>query len=550
MSCCGAGTGVPEKRGDMSYRALKLGFIVLVLSVVLWRVSENTVDPDLWGHVLYGQRMAVLGEVERVDPFSWTASGQPWINHEVGAEWIMGQVHRMWGGHGLFLMMVTLGLLVFVVAVRSAGAGMGAVGMWAWALGLLASRDIAYGFAMRPQVFSAAFLVILLLLLRALQTGWRWSLILIPVLMAVWINVHGGVLAGVGILIIALSATLVQAIARRVGVGSASSLSPVAWGQVFGLMVVLVAGVAALGLNPFGLRLPLWLLESAGYMRPEIVEWQPIAITAERLPFAALIGLVVAGWWLSRREKQLWEPAVCLSLAVMAGVHQRHLPLFALSVCVLMPRHVADAATRLKGHYANLAERFESGSVRTAGVVVVLGGALMALWGAGTQGKERILTLEVPRNLYPVAAMTFMREAGLQGRLLNYFDWGQQAMWELPQTRVSFDGRLDTCYSRAMIAAHWAFYRGASGWEGVLPVEQAEVALLPTGAGGMEILLKKFGWKLVYQDPLASVAVSGTAKFPGLTGTGPVVREEEVLAGRDPFPDVVPPPRLLPAAAQ
>uniref|UniRef100_A0A7C4QKK1 Uncharacterized protein n=1 Tax=Schlesneria paludicola TaxID=360056 RepID=A0A7C4QKK1_9PLAN len=50
---------------------------------LLFLCAVTIADPDLWGHTLYGLRAIELGVLaEATDPFSYTAPGAEWINHE------------------------------------------------------------------------------------------------------------------------------------------------------------------------------------------------------------------------------------------------------------------------------------------------------------------------------------------------------------------------------------------------------------------------------------------------------------------------------------
>src|SRR5262245_11672638 len=111
-------------------------FCLTVILVALWRFSENTADPDLWGHVLFGQRMLALHALEKSEPFSWTAPDYPWVNHEVGAELILGSTHLLMGGPGLLLLAMATGMFTFLMALRLGSEGLS----WtergvAWAIG-------------------------------------------------------------------------------------------------------------------------------------------------------------------------------------------------------------------------------------------------------------------------------------------------------------------------------------------------------------------------------------------------------------------------------
>ncbi len=61
---------------------LRWAFVVCVICLAIFQFSENTTDIDLWGHVLFGEQLLHTGHLARTDPYSWTANGQPWVNHE------------------------------------------------------------------------------------------------------------------------------------------------------------------------------------------------------------------------------------------------------------------------------------------------------------------------------------------------------------------------------------------------------------------------------------------------------------------------------------
>src|SRR6266496_751597 len=67
---------------------LRVAFYGLVWLLALYQFSETTADPDLWGHVVFGQQMLKARAVERTEIYSWTVNGQPFVNHEYGADLI------------------------------------------------------------------------------------------------------------------------------------------------------------------------------------------------------------------------------------------------------------------------------------------------------------------------------------------------------------------------------------------------------------------------------------------------------------------------------
>jgi hypothetical protein len=76
------------------------------------------VDPDIWGHLKFGEEIIVSSEVPRSDLYSFTAYHNPWVDHEWLAEVIMAGVFRWAGSAGLILFRLLSG--IFLVCLLAA----------------------------------------------------------------------------------------------------------------------------------------------------------------------------------------------------------------------------------------------------------------------------------------------------------------------------------------------------------------------------------------------------------------------------------------------
>ena len=68
-------------------------------------IAGTTGDPDLWGHVRFGQDMFAHGAVRLPDTYSFTAD-RVWINHEWLAEMLMAAAFDWFGAAGLNLLRI------------------------------------------------------------------------------------------------------------------------------------------------------------------------------------------------------------------------------------------------------------------------------------------------------------------------------------------------------------------------------------------------------------------------------------------------------------
>lgn len=480
----------------------------------------------------------------RADPYSWTANGHEWINHEILAEVAMAISFNVLGGTGLLLLKIIVGLLTFFIALSiSAKNADSKTKMVAWAFGTLAVVEISFGFAARPQIFTALGLAIELWLLCEIHRGkWKWSIAL-PPLFALWINTHGGVIAGSVLLFVTGVATTFQITTKKFApdfLRSRFEELPVK--ILLPLWLAAILSAAALLANPYGFELIRWLIGSIFWLRPQINEWNPVSFDWNHAAFFFCIALTAIAFLFSRRKLSLWEIATTLALAILAFRSIRNTPLFCIAALALVPAHLADALERFQNHFQRLTEISKNHFVKK--FLAAFFGLLAAAILAATVflHKERAWTMEVPRSQYPVEAIQFIQQHDLHGNLLVFFDWGEECLWELPENHVSIDGRLDTCYPQNVIAAHWKFYNDETFETNVLNLNEADFALLPSKLAGSLALKDKYNWQPLYFDDLAVVLVKNPKQFPKLKGMQlPVEGDANATKGRAAFPNQLPP---------
>jgi hypothetical protein len=556
---------------NSAFRIPHSAFIIAVLCLALFQFSENTADPDLWSHVFFGTQFIHTGKPTTIDYYSWTAYRQPSFDHEYLGEAIFGLAYLCLGGPGLLLLKIIVGLLTFGLALsmnrraeqasclsvtgiscagpqpdsRLGAAFTGAEDacpatmIVAWAFGALAVVEISFGFAARPQIFTALSLAIELWLLRRIHSGnWRWALAL-PPLFALWFNLHGGALAGLVLLFIAAAATSAQIVLKKCAPETALWLhpnSPTCTSLALWLAAVISTGTVVL--NPHGFELARWLVGSVLWLRPQIQEWNPTTLSWDHAAFFFCAAFAAAAFVFSRRERQLWEAAVLAVLFMVGFRAVRNAPLFCIAALALVPPHLADILQRYRPSYRRFEELFRIRGIQWVLTIVLVVASVGIVVATFKLHKNHFWTMEIPRAQYPVAAIGFIRQHDLRGNLLVYFDWGEMCIWDLPDSRVSIDGRLDSVYSPAVIDAHWKLYNGQPFDTNALNLARADFALLPSRLAGAAMLARNDGWHPVYYDDLAVVLVKNLSQFPKLVALDlPIRGSASATQGRDPFPN-------------
>ena len=171
---------------DMAGLFCLIGFVGLVG----FQGASALVDADTLWHIKSGLAMLEKGTILTQDIFSHTAHGKDWLAHEWLAEVIMAACHSI-GGLPLvvifyFLLIAFTYWLLFKIANRYAGE-------WASFFSVFIAILISNNHLLaRPHIFSWFLGVITLYILH--KGGRR--LYFLPPLIALWSNLHGGVVLG------------------------------------------------------------------------------------------------------------------------------------------------------------------------------------------------------------------------------------------------------------------------------------------------------------------------------------------------------------------
>jgi hypothetical protein len=423
------------RAADVRAPAVGLWVAAVAVSAGLLTLAIPTgADPDLWGHVRFGQDTWQDGPGARVDPYAFT-SDRPWINHEWLAEAVMAAAYDAGGPAGLVVCKWLLVAIATAVAAWRLLATATPLSLAAFALCVLTGvLPLAQTF--RPHTFSASLMAVAIFVLAAAETRPRRAWWLAP-LFAVWANVHGGWLVGLG--------TVAAWAAGRFAGGGATPREALKVG-----LPVAVAATATLA-TPYGDGLWRFLADTVGFGRPDIPEWWPL----ERQPVLFIpwtvtsIAAVASAARAGRASTGMAAAAALLALASLRV--GRVVPFYSLVVTLGLVPLALDARTSLAPRRTLVRAR----------IAVVAIGAAIALAVEGARGGPSACLTPAPPFSLDAAAARFIAHHQLEGRLVVWFDWGQYVIWHHgPRLRVSMDGRRETVFSQAFRDRHEAFNRG------------------------------------------------------------------------------------------
>jgi hypothetical protein len=502
--------------GDPVFRLL---LRVAVGAVAILVLTTTYADPDLWGHVRFGLDIVASRSIPTEDPYSFT-SDRPWINHEWLSEAAMAYAYRAGGSIGLVVLRIALVAAAWMVVWRSlrrhtSGRGRDAILLFV----IVGTAWVTV--SVRPQLFSVLLFALLLASIVRVEQGGRQALWWWPALMIVWVNAHGGWLVGLGVL----------------GIWAAFAIAGAAPRDRALLLGACAASALATLVNPYGTGMWRFLAETVRLGR-DIAEWQPITshpwshlamwgvsftiaiaagVRGARVRSAEVRGAQAAPSHPAPRTPHLWAHAAMAAALAFASWRVARLDaFFCLAVAMLL-------APRLVPVRGVAAER----PPRPAGPVwiVVAVSAVVILWPVAVRARTQLPCIEIEGEWPPdTGAADFIARERLRGRMLTWFDWGEYAIWHFgPALQVSMDGRRETAYSAAAIAAHFAFYRDQPGGRDLPRLIRPDYLWLPRTLPVVP-RLREDGWQPLFESGRSIVFAQSAEKVHRTGGPEPPSR--------------------------
>jgi hypothetical protein len=477
--------------------AVKAGWsLAAPLAVALFAVAQATPvgDNDLLWLLKTGEHMAVTRTFPTTDPFTWTAQGLPWINHTWGFELILYGTYALAGLSGLVLIPVLAALATFGVMYGTLRRG-GAPRPWALILVALAALITKGFWAPRPQVVTYLALAILWAILQDYREGRRDRLGWLPLLMVLWVNLHGGFFLGLAVVWLVL---LGEAVDRLFDPrGDAATAAPL--GRLAG--VAIACALAAL-VNPFHVAALTFPLRVAADVTAKdfIIEWfSPAFQHPELRLLEGLLLFLLAALPAARRVSRLADVMVLVAFIHITLDATRNIPPFVIVLAPVAGSLGMEAWARL-GEARRALPRARA--VALAVLALAIGLAFFRDVG------PRLPGMAAPRfgvaGGFPAGAADFLRLNAVPGAMFNDYGWGGYLTWRLyPGYRVFIDGRI-AIFPPDVREDFLTVNNAEPGWQEVLERRGIGLAVVRAGTA-LSTVLREAGWTVLYQDPQAVV---------------------------------------------
>jgi tetratricopeptide (TPR) repeat protein len=457
---------VPIQSGPsrLVWHRLNLALVILALVYAFLSGLHTVFDPDMGWHMATGRWVVQHHAIPSTDVLSYTSAGAEWLYPPFAGVLFYG-IFSAWGYPGLtwfctLVLIATVACLLRSPSREDSG--------FAAALAILAVPRLAVRANPRADLFTPLFFAVFLVLLwsfhqsdsddQAVMRRERVRLWILPLSMLLWVNLHPGFVAGLGLIGAYL---LIEGLdlffpERRHGVQQRLRL---AW-------PALAATVCATLINPYGPRvfkasLLLGGLEKAnqrpgffiGELKPvalstfslaQLVDWRRSPDNFWWLALAAVVVVALALW-----RSQLGA-AFLLAAALYASMqHQRYNCLFAIVLVVVGATILAEV---LQNRAQGGAKAAAMGSRLWSVLGAVAAGVLFlvtCVYIADLISSHRYFAEGVPMRFgvgeswwFPENAADFVAREQLPGNIFQVYNLGGFTAWRLGPAYGDFiDGR-------------------------------------------------------------------------------------------------------------
>jgi len=442
--------------------------IILILGLILgfFFTFKGPTDPDLSWHLKTGQLILEKLSIPKIDWYSHTMSNFAWVDHEWLSEILLYKGYQIFGFLGLAIAFSLIAISVFFFLIPRVAGKNTALEIKVLA-GSLAVITSTFFLGIRPQVFTLLGLTLVLLVLTKLKENQNSkTLIFLPLIFLLWVNMHGGFAIGIGVLVLYLIVeglkirhltSNIQHLTSNIQsketqwVKKSETLTKKGWSRLskFSIISVLVTLV-----NPYGPRIFIELKRTfTDSYGPQIIqEWLSPNFKGLCGILLAIYFIILVEIMILRKGKiDLGQFTFFILFLILALQSVRHVPLFVIVTLPYLIKSLGGKAQPQLDSKHLTGQGFFLSIFRTKSLLIMLV-ILVGFFGV----KYRHLVLEpvkaglseeklAEQGDYPFQALNWLKENPQEGNVFNNYGWGGYLILHLPETKTFIDGRM----------AHW-----------------------------------------------------------------------------------------------
>lgn len=455
-------------------------------------------DGDTGYHIRSGEYIIETLSIPKEDIFSYLSPPIPWTAHEWLSEVVMALIHKFSGLTGIvifFSFIISAVYYVFFKIIKGYRLNI----IFSILIVVFAIASSQMHWLARPHIFSLLLILIWYYILDEFQYKDKNYLYLLPLIMLLWVNLHGGFIAGFFLIGIYLFGNLVKSIVYK-------DMKSRKMAKSLGLIMLLCLAISLI--NPYGYNILFFpfKLTSNKFIMDNVNEFLSPNFH-EPMFFTYLLFMTIAILAISKVRLNVIELTLTLLFTYMSLYSVRYIPLFSIIIAPIILRQVQRIVDETDGRLVKFlnkrAERVATADASAKGYVLPALTVISVIFFAAS---DRIY-FEFDKKLKPVDAVKFMKREKIQGNMFNNDEFGDYIIYAAwPEYKVFFDGRSDM-YGTDRMKEYFKITRIEPGWEDIIKKYDIKWIIYNANSALSMFLMERDDWKLIYADKVANIFV-------------------------------------------
>jgi hypothetical protein len=474
----------------------------ILFAAIFWGIASTgpillNSDGDLPRHLLVGKLIRMTREVGLTDIFSFRTTGFPSFPHEWLSQVILSGFYDLMGLGGVVFFTAAIITIIWAIIFYDALHRSNSLIISIIFTGLGVGASLIH-ILPRPHLFSYVFTVLWILVLEKIYKDKPQNWWLLPVLMLIWVNLHGMFVLGIVIWIIYLTGDLFENFSKT-WFTSTKTKSMLAGG---------VLSMIATFLSPSGISIwgAIATLSGDAYIKSRIPEYQSANFQIpETWPFILILLLTMISFARSTNKAPWRHVFLVTAFAGVALYSSRMLPFFAIIAVPITARSISEW---LKQDYPNsrlwsIETNINAINQSSNGLIWVLAAVLAVafLFNANIPidpgNKGNIFSPQ----FFPVDAVTWLQSHPQNGHMFNEFDWGGYMLlklWPAQKMQIFMDGHTHI-YGEKLTREYEEVITLSDGWQSIFDKYQITWAIV-RDQSPVAKALESQGWTNLYED--------------------------------------------------
>lgn len=458
----------------MKKRVVAFYIGILLVCVFLTCLSINY-DYDLFARLIVGERFLEESILPFKDFLSYTPTHN-WYDHEWGSGVIFYFMLKFLGPFGLILLQVLLmfGTTFFIIKTHNLKRHAYPASLTFMIVFLILFWKLNSSL-IRCQLFSFFFFSMFLYLMeRQRKFPKSNSLWIIPLVVIIWNNLHGGVVSGLGLIFMYIIGAIIE---RR----------PFAK-QV----AVLGLSTSLLIINPYGYKYLNFLFSATTMNRKYIVEWWNILAARHFFWYLPASIYSIFGFLTSFRKKFDITKTIILAVTLYSGL--AHVKLLSISLIAVAALCYNDMCSYFRFKFLREIEKALYPSI----IIIAL--CLIPL--------SSPFSCRVGTNKFPLQEVKFLQLNSIKGNIVVPFGLGSYISYKLyPNNLIYMDGRYEEVYNNKEFLTLRDYELAENNWRDIVNNYETEILMPLKTVAIYNVLKQDSDWVEIYEGNICGIFV-------------------------------------------